>query len=53
MFPNGAGHDLVAMLEDSDTPYNKAIPADSLEKEIIMEISNILIGACVGKISDC
>lgn len=52
VFPNGAGHDLVAMLEDSDTPRNKAIPADSLEKEIIMEIGNILIGACVGKISE-
>lgn len=52
VFPNGAGHDLAAILEDSETKCCEAIPADSLEKEIIMEIGNILIGACVGKISE-
>lgn len=52
VFPNGAGHDLAAILEDSNPQCCEAIPAVSLEKEIIMEIGNILIGACVGKISE-
>ncbi len=52
VFPNGAGHDLAAILGDSDIQCCNSITAASLEKEIIMEIGNILIGACVGKISD-
>jgi chemotaxis protein CheC len=52
VFPNGAGHDLVAIIEDTGTEDFHSSPAASLEKEIIMEIGNILIGACVGKISE-
>jgi len=53
VFPNGAGHDLTDIIEDSDIKCCEVtIPAASLEKEIIMEIGNILIGACVGKISE-
>ncbi len=52
VFPNGTGHDLSAIIEDSETEYDHCCPAASLEKEIIMEIGNILIGACVGKISE-
>ncbi|MBN1604840.1 MAG: chemotaxis protein CheC [Chitinispirillaceae bacterium] len=52
VFPNGAGHDLVAIIEDTVTKDLNSSPAASLEKEIIMEIGNILIGACVGKISE-
>lgn len=50
--PNGTGHDLVTIIEDTGTEDLNSSPAASLEKEIIMEIGNILIGACVGKISE-
>lgn len=52
VFPNSAGHDLAAIIEDTEAEYFPSSPAASLEKEIIMEIGNILIGACVGKISE-
>ena len=51
MFPNGAGHDLVPCLKIL-IPHTISHTCRFFGKEIIMEIGNILIGACVGKISE-
>lgn len=52
VFPNVARRDLLSILEDSEPEFCNSGPVVSLEKEIIIEIGSILIGACVGKISE-
>ncbi len=52
VFPAGAGKELISMLNaDGETSYESE-PIDVLEKETLMEVGNILIGACVGKITE-
>lgn len=52
IFPTGAGKELITLLEpDRDLSY-ESDPIDVLERESLMEIGNILIGACVGKIAE-
>lgn len=52
VFSSGAGRKLINMLQQSDGKSDQAAPVDVLEIESIMEIGNIIIGACVGKISE-
>ncbi len=55
IFPAGAG-DLLTALFDGDKEPNDSMlgpdPLDSLEKETLLEVGNILIGACVSKIAE-
>jgi chemotaxis protein CheC len=52
VFPEGRGSDLIAILnrEDPNAPAFEAIK--SIEEGVLMELGNILIGACVAKISE-
>lgn len=50
-FQASAGRELVSLFgDDSDEFATESIA--SLEKETLMEVGNILIGACVGKLSE-
>lgn len=51
VFPSSSGHDLSALFEESGFECSQ-LSGSSLKIEIVMEIGNILIGACVGKISE-
>lgn len=51
VFQASAGRELVSLFgEDSNTFGSESV--DALEKETLMEVGNILIGACVGKLSE-
>jgi len=48
-FPSTASKGLVSLFdEDDDSPENSPV----LEKETLLEVGNILIGACVGKVAE-
>jgi chemotaxis protein CheC len=52
VFPSRTGRDLIDVLESGDSNPIPGNPMVSLEREVLMELGNILIGACVGKISE-
>jgi len=52
VFPTGGARELVDMLIDNASYGSMEKPMVSLERESLIEIGNILIGACIGKISD-
>jgi chemotaxis protein CheC len=53
IFPAGAGRDLLALLDSSDGDRTSGAENMALlERETLMEIANILIGACVGKVAE-
>jgi chemotaxis protein CheC len=52
IFSSGSGKELINMLQADDTQGMDAGPVDILERETLMEVGNILIGACVGKLAD-
>ncbi|MFH2064608.1 MAG: chemotaxis protein CheC [Pseudomonadota bacterium] len=52
VFPTGAGDDLISLLEDRSMEDLRSKPKDVIEREVLTEIGNILIGACVGKMSE-
>jgi chemotaxis protein CheC len=52
IFPSGAGKELLIMLETDGENTFGAESIDILEKETLMEVGNIIIGACVGKITE-
>ncbi len=52
VFPSGTGKDLLTMLEDQQTSTHENMSIATLEKGGLLEIGNILIGACVGKVSE-
>lgn len=50
VFKEGAGKELVSIFgEDGDFA---AVSSELLERETLMEVGNILIGACVGKLAE-
>lgn len=51
IFQASAGRELIAIFGDDSDSFG-AESADALEKETLMEIGNILIGACVGKLAE-
>lgn len=51
IFQASAGRELMAIFGDDSESFGLE-SADTLEKEILMEIGNILIGACVGKLAE-
>jgi chemotaxis protein CheC len=51
LLPESEGEKLVSLFDDSPEELG-AQSLDSLERETIIEIGNIIIGACVGKIAE-
>ncbi|UCH82469.1 MAG: chemotaxis protein CheC [Nitrospiraceae bacterium] len=52
IFSSGAGKELISLLQSDVSEHASADPFDVLERETLMEVGNILIGACVGKFSE-
>ncbi len=52
VFPAGVGKDLIGLLTGDHMESFASDPLDELEKGTLMEVGNILIGACVGKIAE-
>jgi chemotaxis protein CheC len=52
VFPSCAGKDLISLLNADVETASEVGPIDILEKETLMEVGNILIGACVGKMTE-
>lgn len=52
VFSSGAGKELVLLLQHDESKALESEPVDILERETLMEVGNILIGACVGKIAE-
>lgn len=52
VFPSGTGKDLLGMLEDKQNQETQNVSIATLERGGLLEIGNILIGACVGKVSE-
>ena len=52
VFPTSAGDDLISLLEDRSIEDYGSKPKEIIEREVLTEIGNILIGACVGKMSE-
>jgi len=51
VFPSGAGKRMISLF-DSENKFFESEPTYELEKETFLEIGNILIGACIGKIAE-
>ncbi len=52
IFSSGAGKELMSLLQNENRELSDSDPFDVLERETLMEVGNILIGACVGKFSE-
>ncbi len=52
IFPANSGKELVSLLGDGDELSFEPQASDNLESETLMEVGNILIGACVGKVAE-
>lgn len=52
IFPAGSGKELVSIMGEGGDLSLDLTAVDSMEKETLMEVGNILIGACVGKVSE-
>ena len=50
-FPSGTGKRIISLLGNGDE-FFQSDPINELEKETFLEIGNILIGACIGKIAE-
>lgn len=51
MFPASAGRELISIFDD-EPGLDGSLGMDALEKETLMEVGNILVGACVGKLAE-
>ncbi len=52
VFPVGAGRELFSLLNGGDQGGAESTNMALMERETLMELGNILIGACVGKIAE-
>ena len=52
IFPAGSGKELITLLTGEETDVFVSDPVDELEKGTLMEVGNILMGACIGKIAE-
>ena len=52
VFPGQAGRELVSMLNDQGDWLQDDADPELLEKETLIEVGNIIIGACVGKVAE-
>jgi len=51
VFPAGTGKRMISLFEGKDELFEKDY-SHELEKETFMEVGNILIGACIGKLAE-
>jgi chemotaxis protein CheC len=51
VFPAGTGRRMISLF-NSENKFFDSEPSHELEKETFLEIGNILIGACIGKIAE-
>jgi chemotaxis protein CheC len=51
-FPAGAEKELLHLFTNDQEPHGQDIDIDTLETETLLEVGNILIGACIGKIAE-
>jgi len=52
IFSSGSGKELINLLQSDNKGGLGSGPIDILERETLMEVGNILIGACVGKLAE-
>lgn len=52
LMPEGEGRKLASLFSPATVPSSQEIEIGSLERDMVKEIANILIGACVGKIAE-
>lgn len=52
VFSSGAGKGLLTLMGKREEILLESDPIGRLEKEILIEIGNILVGACVGKVAE-
>lgn len=52
VFSSGSGKELIGMLQHGEQMILTSDPIEILERETLMEIGNILIGACIGKVAE-
>jgi chemotaxis protein CheC len=52
VFRSGAGKDLITLLGSGAEASFESESIEVLERETLMEVGNILIGACVGKVAE-
>ncbi len=52
IFPFGAGRELITMLDPEPGEPASGDHLNVLEKETLIEVGNILIGACIGKLTE-
>jgi chemotaxis protein CheC len=52
IFPADSGKELISLLGDGDELTFESQSSNILENETLMEVGNILIGACVGKVAE-
>jgi chemotaxis protein CheC len=52
IFPSGIGKSLTALLDADADDSILSDPMGTLESETLLEVGNILVGACVGKIAE-
>ncbi len=52
VFSGGAGKELLSIMGKREDILLESDPIGMLEKEILIEIGNILVGACVGKVAE-
>ncbi len=52
VFSSGSGKELIGLLQRGENTSLESDPIEILERETLMEVGNILIGACVGKVAE-
>ena len=52
VFQSGAGKELISLLGSDADPSFESESVEVLERETLLEVGNILIGACVGKVAE-
>ena len=52
IFSSGAGKKLVSLFQKEENCSFDSEPIDAMEKETLVEVGNILLGACVGKLAE-
>ena len=52
VFKSGAGKELISLLDSGGEASFESESLEILERETLMEVGNILIGACVGKVAE-
>ncbi len=52
VFSSGAGKELMDMLQQDESFGSGSDPVEIVERETLMEVGNILIGACVGRLAE-